>query len=166
MPLHDNAARASCPQKKNGPAPKPRAAFHVSVKRVTDRNQPPALAEPLAEALALTDTLIEAVASTWPLIEAAKQPPTLSAALPLDVTTAFAPSSDDFTLASMPSSLPFMPKVTLSSAGRSFSNASFSFAAAAASTEPEATTVTVAGLHSSLALRSEERRVGKECRSR
>ena len=42
----------------------------------------PALAEPLAEALALTDTLIDTEALAWASSEAAKQPPTFKAAAP------------------------------------------------------------------------------------
>src|SRR6185369_11445315 len=110
----------------------------------------PAVAEPLADALAFTDTLICTEASACALIEEAKQAPTLSAASASEVTTACAPSSEALTLAVMPSSLPFMPMVTLSSAGRFFSSAALTLAAAAASAAASILADTTAGLHSTL----------------
>src|SRR5690606_17384536 len=74
------------------------------------------------------------------------------AAAPPPVTAACTPSSDACTEPTTPSSLPFMPMLTLSKAGRFASRALASFVAASASAAPCSLTITRAGVHSSSAL--------------
>src|SRR3954463_5289349 len=74
------------------------------------------------------------------------------AAEPLLVTAAWAPSAAVFTLAVMPSSLPFMPIETLSRSGRFLVSVALSLVEASASAAPSTFTNTVAGLHSALPL--------------
>ena len=113
--------------------------------------KPPADAEPLALADALTDTLIDTDASTWALRAIAMHAPTLIAASPPPLTTACTPSTLAFTEATAPSARAFMPTATLRRSGRFFSRAVASFAPALTSAPPENETLTEAGVQLALA---------------